>query len=143
MYIGLIGFFVCFIMLFYFIARYRDLFDNTSDNFNFQMKHSQPATPNVEIAELKEIKEKFKTFTHLLEENKRQQEKSDKDFLKNISDIEKRVSSFEEEYINKLQPAIASLVGELETLTTAQEDIQKNIKKVEQKNKSAEQIDKH
>ena len=80
----------------------------------------------------------------MLEENRREQEKSNKQFLKNIADIEKRVSSFEEEYINKLQPAIASLVSELETLTTAQEDIQKSMKEVKGSNsKTAEQINKH
>ncbi|MBT3393333.1 MAG: hypothetical protein HN833_04680 [Elusimicrobiaceae bacterium] len=145
-YIAIVGFFGCFILLFYFIARYREFFETTSDNFNFQMKHSEPTQPDnrAELAEIKDIKDKFKTLTHMLEENRREQEKSNKQFLKNIADIEKRVSSFEEEYINKLQPAIASLVSELETLTTAQEDIQKSMKEVKGSNsKTAEQINKH
>jgi len=146
LYISLIGFFICFILLFYFISRYKEFFGGEEESFNTHFEKEEidskafskiSINPKLE-KDIVELRDQIKHFNHQMEELKLVQEEKNKEFVKNISDVEKRVTTFEEEYINKLQPAIASLVDELEMLGDQQQAIQEQADEKEQANSNSE-----
>ena len=53
------------------------------------------------------------------------QDKSAGDLAKQMARMEQRMSTFEQEYVNKLQPTLLSLIEDLENMKVAEEKTQK------------------
>jgi gas vesicle protein len=73
---------------------------------------------NVSAREIAEIKDKLKDLSYYIEEIKLLEEKRNTETAKTIARIEQRVSTFENEYVSKLQPTLYSLINELENIQT-------------------------
>ena len=127
----LIGFVVCFVLLFYFTAKYRAvLVQDASLDYPVEdltvMTVAKPAfasrasilssLQNTSALEVTDLKEKVKELHYRLEEQKQAQDKDTADLNKLVSHLEQRLSTFEQEYVNKLQPTLLSLIEELEHL---------------------------
>ena len=124
------GFAVCFLLLFYFVAKYRqslsnssfeefDIIDEVSSAASTAAKDakrifSSAATPDVR--DIVYLQEKIKELHYKLEEIKLLQEKQLNDTKNTISALEQRLTSFENEYINNLQPTLQGLIKELELI---------------------------
>jgi phosphopantothenoylcysteine synthetase/decarboxylase len=124
------GFAVCFLLLFYFVAKYRqalsdssleefDILDEVSSAASTAAKDakrifSSAATPDVR--DIVYLQEKIKELHYKLEEIKLLQEKQLNDTKNTISALEQRLTSFENEYINNLQPTLQGLIKELELI---------------------------
>ena len=124
------GFAVCFLLLFYFVAKYRqalsgssfedfDIIDEVSSAASAAASDakrifSTSATP--EVRDLLSLQEKVKDLHYKLEEIKLLQEKQLTDTKNTIASLEQRLTSFENEYINNLQPTLQGLIKELELL---------------------------
>ena len=131
----LIGFTVCFILLFVFTAKYRAAlahetdFEPAVENLTVvtvakpaykpraSVLHSLPGTASLETADLKE---KVKDLHYRLEELKIAQDKTSGDLAKQLARMEQRISTFEQEYMTKLQPTLLSLIGELENMKVSE-----------------------
>ena len=128
----LIGFVVCFILLFVFTAKYRAALaaeDDTeaekedvtvktvSTEPSFESRatllNSLQGTPALEMADLQE---KVKELQYHLEEMKISQNKTISEITKQLSRLESRIGTFEQEYVSKLQPTLLSLIQELENM---------------------------
>lgn len=135
----LIGFVVCFILLFYFTAKYRAaLVQDTDLDYPVEdltvMTVAKPAfasrasilssLQNTSALEVTDLKEKVKELHYRLEEQKLAQDKNNADMQKLIGRLEQRLSTFEQEYVTKLQPTLLSLIQELESLKVA-DDVNK------------------
>ena len=135
----LIGFVVCFILLFYFTAKYRAaLVQDTDLDYPVEdltvMTVAKPAfasrasilssLQNTSALEVTDLKEKVKELHYRLEEQKLAQDKNNADMQKLIGRLEQRLSTFEQEYVTKLQPTLLSLIQELESLKVA-DDVSK------------------
>ena len=136
----LVGFTVCFILLFVFTAKYRaavahetdfespveDLTVVTVGQPSFKPRasllQSLQGAASLDVADLKE---KVKTLHYRLEELKITQDKSNADLAKQLSRMEQRISTFEQEYVNKLQPTLLSLIEELENMKVADSPVEK------------------
>jgi len=131
----LIGFVVCFILLFYFTAKYRAALvgDNSLDYPGEDLTVVTVAKPsfaprasilsslqNTSALEVADVKEKVKELHYALQEHKLAQEKNNADLQKQLARMEQRLSTFEQEYVNKLQPTLLSLIEELESMRVAQ-----------------------
>ena len=122
----LIGFTVCFILLFVFTAKYRAAlahetdFEPAVEDLTVVTVAQQPAykpraailqslqgTASLETADLKE---KVKDLHYRLEELKIAQDKTSGEFAKQMARMEQRISTFEQEYVAKLQPTLLSLI---------------------------------
>ncbi|MBR3631452.1 MAG: hypothetical protein IKN49_00025 [Elusimicrobiaceae bacterium] len=127
----LIGFVVCFILLFYFTAKYRAvLVQDTSLDYPVEdltvMTVAKPAfasrasilssLQNTSALEVTDLKEKVKELYYKLEEQKLAQDKNNADLGKIVARMEQRLTTFEQEYVNKLQPTLLSLIEELESM---------------------------
>ena len=127
----LIGFVVCFVLLFYFTAKYRAvLVQDASLDYPVEdltvMTVTKPAfasrasilssLQNTSALEVTDLKEKVKELHYRLEEQKQAQNKDTAELNKLVSRLEQRLSTFEQEYVNKLQPTLISLIEELEHL---------------------------
>ena len=127
----LIGFVVCFVLLFYFTAKYRAaLVQDTEMDYPVEdltvMTVTKPAfasrasilssLQNTSALEVADLKEKVKELHYRLEEQKVAQDKNNADIQKMVARMEQRLSTFEQEYVNKLQPTLLSLIQELEAL---------------------------
>lgn len=124
------GFAICFLLLFYFIAKYRqalskssfedfDILDEVSSAASTAAKDakrifSSAATP--EVRDIVSLQEKMKELHYKLEEIKLLQEKQLNDTKNTIAGLEQRLTSFENEYINNLQPTLQGLIKELELI---------------------------
>ena len=124
------GFAVCFLLLFYFVAKYRqalpkssfedfDILDEVSSAATTAAKDakrifSTSATP--EVRDIFSLQEKMKELHYKLEEIKLLQEKQLNDTKNTIANLEQRLTSFENEYINNLQPTLQGLIKELEII---------------------------
>ena len=124
------GFAVCFLLLFYFVAKYRqalpkssfedfDILDEVSSAATTAAKDakrifSTSATP--EVRDIISLQEKMKELHYKLEEIKLLQEKQLNDTKNTIANLEQRLTSFENEYINNLQPTLQGLIKELELI---------------------------
>ena len=127
----LIGFVVCFILLFYFTAKYRaalvaessldypgeDLTVVTVGKPSFASRASiLSSLQNTSALEVADLKEKVKELHYRLEEHKLTQEKNNADLSKLVSRMEQRLATFEQEYVNKLQPTLLGLIEDLERI---------------------------
>lgn len=127
-----IGFVVCFILLFVFTAKYRASvahetdFNASVDDLTVVTVAQQPAyKPRASLLQslqgsgaldVADLKEKVKALHYRLEELKLAQDKSSGDLAKQLAHMEQRISTFEQEYITKLQPTLLSLIKELENM---------------------------
>ena len=137
----LIGFTVCFILLFVFTAKYRAAlahetdFEPAVEDLTVVTVAQQPAykpraailqslqgTASLETADLKE---KVKDLHYRLEELKIAQDKTSGEFAKQMARMEQRISTFEQEYVAKLQPTLLSLIEELENMKVAENKTEK------------------
>ncbi len=133
----LIGFTVCFILLFVFTAKYRAALARETDfepavedltvvtvaqppafKPRASILHSLPGSSSLEVADLKE---KVKELHYRLEELKVQHDKSNAEISKQLSRLEQRLGTFEQEYVTKLQPTLLSLIEELENMKVGED----------------------
>ena len=113
----LIGFVVCFVLLFYFTAKYRAaLVQDTEMDYPVEDLTVMTSLQNTSALEVADLKEKVKELHYRLEEQKVAQDKNNADIQKMVARMEQRLSTFEQEYVNKLQPTLLSLIQELEAL---------------------------
>ncbi len=127
----LIGFVVCFVLLFYFTAKYRAALVRETDldcpvEDLTVMTVAKPAfasrasilssLQNTSALEVADLKEKVKELHYRLEEQKLAQDKNNAEMGKLVARMEQRISTFEQEYITKLQPTLLSLIEELENI---------------------------
>lgn len=127
----LIGFVVCFVLLFYFTAKYRAALVRETDlDYPVEdltvMTVAKPAfasrasilssLQNTSALEVADLKEKVKELHYRLEELKLAQDKNNADLNKLVARMEQRLSTFEQEYVTKLQPTLLSLIEELESM---------------------------
>ncbi|MBP3514181.1 MAG: hypothetical protein J6J74_06870 [Elusimicrobiaceae bacterium] len=140
-FLQLIGFTVCFILLFVFTAKYRAAlahetdFEPAVEDLTVVTVAQQPAykpraailqslqgTASLETADLKE---KVKDLHYRLEELKIAQDKTSGEFAKQMARMEQRISTFEQEYVAKLQPTLLSLIEELENMKVSENKTEK------------------
>lgn len=137
----LIGFTVCFILLFVFTAKYRAAlahetdFEPAVEDLTVVTVAQPPAfKPRASLLQslqgassldLADLKEKVKSLHYRLEELKMAQDKSAGDLAKQMARMEQRMSTFEQEYVTKLQPTLLSLIEDLENMKVAEEKTQK------------------
>ncbi|MDO5764993.1 MAG: hypothetical protein Q4P84_04770 [Elusimicrobiales bacterium] len=137
----LIGFTVCFILLFVFTAKYRAAlahetdFEPAVEDLTVVTVAQQPAyKPRAAILqslqgaaslETADLKEKVKDLHYRLEELKIAQDKTSGEFAKQMARMEQRISTFEQEYVVKLQPTLLSLIEELENMKVSENKTEK------------------
>lgn len=73
-------------------------------------------TDTLPAREIFDLKDKVKDFSYILEENRLLEEKHYSELKILVENLEKRLSSFENEYINNLYPILTNLIKELENL---------------------------
>jgi len=124
------GFAICFLLLFYFVAKYRQaLSDSSLEEFDILDEVSSAASAAAkdakrifstsaapEVRDIVSLQEKMKELHYKLEEIKLLQEKQLNDTKNTIASLEQRLTSFENEYINNLQPTLQGLIKELELI---------------------------
>lgn len=132
----LIGFVICFILLFVFTAKYRAALgaeeetEDTPQDVTVKTVAQQPAfesraavlsaLPGTAPLEMADLKEKVKEMQYRLEEMKLNHDKTISDITKQLSRLEARIGMFEQEYVAKLQPTLLSLIQELENMKVAE-----------------------
>lgn len=128
--ISLTGFILCLVLLFYFVAKYKacgpkeqendlDLLDDVSSAATAAALDARRLFAKggaLNAREAAEIKEKLKELHYRIEEIKLIEEKRNLEFSKAVAKIEQRINTFENEYVNKLQPTLYSLIKELESI---------------------------
>ena len=128
----IVGFVVCFILLFVFIAKYHGALESEADleeevSGLDQMTVSQEPVfkPRASLLqgaqapaalEVADLQEQVKTLHYHLEELKASTQNHEADMAKQISRLEARIGTFEQEYVNKLQPTLLRVIEELEHL---------------------------
>lgn len=136
-----IGFIVCFILLFVFTSKYRAAlahetdFDSPVEDLTVVTVAQQPSykprasllqsLQGVSSLDVADLKEKVKALHYRLEELKMAQDKSGGDLAKQVARMEQRISTFEQEYITKLQPTLLSLIEELEKMKATETESSK------------------
>jgi len=128
-----VGFAVCLILLFYFIAKYReaeakdngedlDIMDEVSSVASTAAQDAKrifgKGGTGTSAKEIADIKDKLKELHYRIEELRLLEEKRNSENAALVSKVEQRVSAFENEYVNKLQPTLYSLINELENIQT-------------------------
>ncbi len=124
------GFAACFILLFVFIAKYQaaledgqDLEDEVAGMSETTVSAAPTFTPRASLLqtaqspaalELADLKEQFKTLYYRLEELTAATQKHQADAAAQLARLETRVGTFEQEYVNKLQPTLLRVIDELE-----------------------------
>jgi len=130
------GFVVCFILLFVFTAKYRATIAHETE-FEPAVEEMTVATgaqptykpraavlnslQNVAPLEVADLKEKIKGLQYQLEEVKISHEKNNAELAKQLARLETRVSTFEQEFMTKLQPTLLGLIKDLENMKVAEE----------------------
>lgn len=76
---------------------------------------------NTSALEMADLKEKVKDLHYRLEEMKTADDKNLAEMAKQMSRLEQRLATFEQEYITKLQPTLLSLIDELENMKVDEE----------------------
>lgn len=126
----IVGFVVCFVLLFVFIAKYREVVANeeffeqvqeTPDasavavtaNANTGFK-SRAALLKEGIPDVADVKDQVRSLHYQLAELKTATNKTQVDTAKQLARLEQRLSTFEQEYVNKLQPTLLRVIEELE-----------------------------
>ncbi len=127
------GFAVCLILLFFFVAKYReaeskengeelDILDEVSSAASSAAHDAKrifgKGGAGVSAREIADIKDKLKELHYKIEELRLLEEKRNSETASLITKVEQRVSTFENEYVNKLQPTLYSLINELENIQT-------------------------
>ncbi|WP_424244689.1 TolA-binding protein [Elusimicrobium posterum] len=141
--VGIIGFFISFVLLFYFTAKYREsvadegtfVVDAPSDSAEGEaaaktaasvastIKRASLGGPYGSLSlEIEDLNEKLRNMHYRLEEMRLVQENNSSELIKTISKLEQRLNTFEGEYVNKLQPTLLSLIEELEQIKPDKED---------------------
>lgn len=131
----LIGFVVCFVLLFYFTAKYRAALVQDAD-LDYPAEDvtvltvGKPAfasrasilssLQNTSALEVADLRDKVKELHYRLEEQKLAQDKNTADLNKSVLRLEQRLATFEQEYVNKLQPTLLSLIEDLEHMKVAE-----------------------
>lgn len=125
------GFVICFILLFVFIAKYHGALEDEADleevaGLNqvtvgegpvFQPRAALLQGTQVPAAlEMADLKEQVKTLYYQQEEFKATTQKHESDMAKQLARLETRIATFEQEYVNKLQPTLLRVIDELEHL---------------------------
>ena len=125
----LIAFVICLILLFVFIAKYRlavsqdkSLEDEVEEleGVHPSGQSFQPRASLIESArengtlEVADLKEQVKNLHYRLEELKMAHDKSNGDIAKQMASLEQRLTTFEQEYVTKLQPTLLRVIDELE-----------------------------
>ena len=127
----IVGFVVCFVLLFVFIAKYHAALEDEPDletevagldevtvgqepvfKPRAALLQSAQAPAALEVADLKE---QVKTLHYHLEELKASTQKHEADMAKQIARLEARLGTFEQE-VAKLQPTLLRVIEELEHL---------------------------
>jgi len=102
----------------------QDFFEDVKEEANAvqQVQKLFTRTDTLPAREIFDLKDKVKDFSYILEENRLLEEKHYNE-LKNLSEnLEKRLSSFENEYINNLYPMLTTLIKELENIQNKNTD---------------------
>ncbi len=125
------GFAACFILLFVFIAKYHATVED-EQNFEEEVEGldqttvapQEPTfTPRAALLqgiqgpaalEVADLKEQVKTLYYQLEELKVFTQKYQTDTSNQLARLEARLGTFEQEYVNKLQPTLLRVIDELE-----------------------------
>jgi len=127
----IVGFVVCFVLLFVFIAKYREVVAN--EEF-FEPLADVPATVSAAavtantstgfksrasllkegMPEVADVKDQVRSLHYQLAELKSATNKTQVDTAKQLARLEQRLSTFEQEYVNKLQPTLLRVIEELE-----------------------------
>ncbi len=130
------GFVVGFILLFVFTAKYRAALARETDfdspveemtvtsgaaeaSFKSRAAVLQSAQGSSAL-EMADVKEKMKELQYQLEEMKIRCEKANGELAQQLASLEARIGTFEQEYVNKLQPTLMSLIEELENMKVAE-----------------------
>lgn len=124
------GFVVCFILLFVFIAKYHAALEEEQDleeEIEEAAVSAQPQAPVFKpraallqatqapaALELADLKEQVKTLHYHVEELKMSTQKQEGDLASQVARLEARINTFEQEYVNKLQPTLLRVIEELE-----------------------------
>ena len=133
----IVGFVVCFVLLFVFIAKYREVVAN--EEF-FEQVQDVPDTSGAAVAantnagfesrasllkggvpEVADVKEQVRSLHYQLAELKTATNKTQVDTAKQLARLEQRLSTFEQEYVNKLQPTLLRVIEELEHIKGTEE----------------------
>jgi len=132
--IGAAGFLITFVLLFVFAAQYRAAAAPEDVEFGSSAAPAAAANatrPQVAVKratlgseaanpnEVLELREKVKQLYYRIEELKLVQETKTADAAKTLAKLEQRLDTFENEYVNKLQPTLAQIIEELENIKPA------------------------
>ncbi len=127
----IVGFVVCFVLLFVFIAKYHSALEEETD-FEEEVTGLDQVTVSQEpvfkpraallqsaqapaALEVTDLKEQVKTLHYRLEELKASTQKHEADMAKQMGRLETRLGTFEQE-VAKLQPTLLRVIEELEHL---------------------------
>ena len=96
----------------------QDFFQDVKEDANAfqQVQKLFAKTEALPSREIFDLKDKVKDFSYTLEENRLLEEKHYNELKILAENLEKRLSSFENEYINNLYPILTTLIKELENL---------------------------
>lgn len=138
--IGIAGFFISFILLFYFTAKYREsaaddgalvmdeppavqnVVAKTAESVSNTIKRASMGGPYGAMSlEIEDLNEKLKSMHYRMEEMRLVAENNNNELIKTISKLEQRLNTFEGEYVSKLQPTLLSLIEELEQIKPEQQ----------------------
>ncbi|MBP5429453.1 MAG: hypothetical protein J6Y25_00985 [Elusimicrobiaceae bacterium] len=123
------GFAVCFVLLFVFIAKYHAALedeqelDEVADLQQSTVSQEPSFAPRASLLqsthgpaalEIADLKEQVKTLHYHLEELKASTQKHEAEMASQLARLEARIGTFEQEYVNKLQPTLLRVIEELE-----------------------------
>ena len=96
----------------------QDFFKDVKEDANavHQVQKLFAKTEALSAREIFDLKDNVKDFSYTLEENRLLEEKHYNELKILAENLEKRLSSFENEYINNLYPILTTLIKELENL---------------------------
>lgn len=129
--LSIIGFAAAFIMLFYFAAKYREAVaaegcmtpepaggapHKSGATLGGITRSAVTALSGDRAVEMADIKESLRSLHYRIEEFKAVTEEREEAASARIAQIEQRLHTFEQEYMNTLQPTLKSLIEELEYL---------------------------
>ena len=125
----IVGFVVCFILLFVFIAKYHAALEAEQDLEDEVEGLEQTSVPQAPVfqpraallqtaqapaaLEVADLKEQVKTLHYHLEELKASTQKHEADMAGQLARLESRLSTFEQ-HVNELQPTLLRVIEELE-----------------------------
>lgn len=127
----IIGFVVCFILLFVFIAKYHNAVETEQDLADDVEELEEKVAPRQPVfqpraallqsaqapaaLEVADLKEQVKDLHYRLEELKASSQKHQADMTNQLARLEARMGTFEKEYAN-LQPTLLRVIDELERI---------------------------